>query len=877
MRSRLMLLFALVTIMALGAPAGAGWVDQGSVDSAEPRIQATGTGSSVIVDLEVPGYHMTSLDIDGQDHTKLALPGYVWHMEPGQPELPYISWSVVIADQGTPSIRVIDSEWVDVDVSPVAPSRGHISRDVNPESIPYRHGPLYSSGGVYPGITTDLSEPFIVRDMRGVTVRVNAFRYDADRGVLKVLKSMRLEVATTGSGGINAKTRPVSGIDSQFDRLYNGLFANYGADKYAAVDANGPMLVITDDSFMSAVVPFVEWKQQKGMPVEMITTSSVGGTAVGIQGAIDVRYASPAGLTYVVLIGDIAQVPTNSGTYEGADDDTRYAMVDGGDLYPDLFVSRVSASNVQQVSDQVEKFIRYERDPDVGPAAEWYHKATGLASNEGSPTDYQRAELLRQDLLAYTFTFVDEIYQPTATTAHITAALNEGRSLINYIGHGSGSSWSNPYFATTDVHALENGWAQPWIIDVSCQNGDFSQSECFAEGWLRATGTDGDPNGAIGMYAASTNASWVPPCEMQTEIIDLLVAESANRLGPLYYSGVMKALDLYPGTSSEGHKMVEQYNIFGDCSLTVRTDMTLALAPVHMPAVFLGTPTFDVTGLPEGATACLWRGGVIHGTGIADAGGLAVITLDEPVFTPGDMTLTVSGYNLDTYQVVLPAINPSIVTIDPAAIDANVLTAVTVTVMDSDGTTPMVGIDVWAEGLGYTTVPVATDASGVAVVDVIYPFGPSLDIVGQDPGESYELFREALTVNAADLAAPDLFVTTDFGMSDMFGVDLPGTLNATVAEPRHTLYLVLPDGTESSTLDFTLVGTPTEEGTVTGLIAVPGPSRPLSLQGLSAAPSPMAPRPPWPASRSVCTIRPAAPTRAPPRPTPAATTNSPNC
>ncbi len=822
MRSRIMLLFALVTIMALGAPASAGWVDQGSVDSAEPRIQATGSGSSVIIDLVVPGYHMASLDIDGQDHTQLALPGHVWHMEPGQPELPYISWSVAIADQGTPSIRVIDSEWVDVDVSPVVPSRGHLSRDVNPESIPYRHGSFYSTGGVYPDLTTDLSEPFIVRDVRGVTVRVNAFRYDADRGVLTVLKSMSLEVATTGSGGINAKTRPVNGIDPQFGRLYNGIFANYGADKYAAIDVNGPMLIVTDDAFMSAVVPFVEWKQQKGQPVEMITISSVGGTAAGIQGAINTRYVTPAGLTYVVLVGDIAQIPTYSGTYHGADDDTRYGMVDGSDLYPDLFISRFSAQNIQQVSDQVEKFIRYERDPDLGAAAEWYHKGTGLASNEGSPTDYERAEWLRQDLLGYTFTFVDEIYQPTGTTAHITTALNEGRSLVNYIGHGSGTSWSNPYFGTSDIHTLENGWAQPWILDVSCSNGDFSNSVCFAEAWLWATGTDGNPNGAIGIYSASTLASWVPPCEMQAEAVDLLVAETANVLGALYYSGGMKVLDLYPGTGTEGHKLIEQYNIFGDCSLMVRTDVPVELAPVHMPSVFLGTPTFDVTGLPEGATVCLWRDGVIHGTGVADVGGLATITLDVPVLEPGDVTLTITGYNLDTYQSLLSAINPSVVTIDPMAIDANVLTPVTVTVMDSDGVTPMAGVDVWAEGLGYTTVPVATDVNGVAVLDVQYPYGPTLDIVGQDPAETFELFREALTVNAVDLAAPDLFVTTTFGMSDMFGVGLPGTLNAVVAEPGHTLYLVLPEGTESSTTDFTLVGTPTEDGTVIGLIAVPG-------------------------------------------------------
>lgn len=822
MRSRLFGLFALFALAASAAPAAAAWIDQGDATPVRPRIEATGDGASVIVDVELPGYDMDTVDIDGVEHVRLGVPGQVWHMEPGLPELPYLAWSIAIAGEGTPELRVLESEWTDIAVAPPVPSKGHLTRDVDPASIPYRHAALYREGGVYPEAVTVLGEPFVMRDLRGVPVRINAFRWDAATGVLSVLRRMRLEVATTGVGGVNVKPVSTTRVDGQFDRLYRGLFANYGADKYAAVDATGPMLVVADDALAGAVAPFVAWKQQKGQTVELITTSSVGGTAAGIQGAVTTRYQSAAGLTYLVLVGDLAQVPTNTGTYESADSDSRYAMVDGSDLYPDLFVSRISATNVQQVADQVEKFVRYERDPDLGAAADWYHMGTGLASNEGTPADYERVEWLRQDLLGYTFSFVDEIYQPTGTTADITAALNAGRSLINYVGHGSGTSWSNPYFSVSDVHALENGWTQPWILDVSCSNGDFSTSECFAEAWLRATGADGNPNGAVATYSASTLASWVPPCEMQAEAVDLLVADTANVLGALYYSGGMQVLDLYPGTGTEGHKLIEQYNIFGDCSLMVRTDTPVEFAPVHMPAVFLGTPTYEVSGLPEGALACLWRDGVIHGTGVAGAGGVAAISVDEPILTPGDVTLTVTGYNLDTYQAVLPAITPSVVTIDPLDIDAGVTEPVTVTVMDSDGVTPLVGVDVWAEGLGYVSATVPTDAAGVAVLEVTAPYGPILDVVGRDPAATYDLFREPLTVHALALAGPDLFVTTDFGMSDMFGVSLPGTLNATVDEPGHTLYLILPDGTETTTTASTLVGTPTEAGTVTGIIAVPG-------------------------------------------------------
>jgi subtilisin-like proprotein convertase family protein len=809
-----------LSMLALASVAGAAWVPMEGGSASPPTVVATGSGDAVTLRIEVPGYDLGATLIDGRPYAKLGLPGEAWLMEKGLPELPMIARSVAIAGTGVPSLRIVASEWSETAVDPVLPSKGHLTRDLDPAGIPFTFDALYRDGGIYPREAASLGDPYIVRDERGVALRVVPFQYDADRGVLRVLRSMTLEVVTKGTGGLNelAGARATA-VDPEFARIYRGLFANYGADKYAAIGTTGRMLVVTADAYQGAMAPFVAWKQQKGIPVEVITMSSVGGTATGVQNAITSRYGSVDGLTYVVLVGDIADVPTRVGSYESADSDPTYAMVAGTDRYPDLFVSRISASNVSEVQLQVAKFVRYERDPDTGAAAEWYHKGTGLASNEGSPTDYERCNLLRTDMLAYTFTFVDQIYQPTGTAAMISAALNEGRSLVNYIGHGSGTSWSNPPFANSNVLALTNGWKQPWLLDVSCSNGDFSTSVCFAEAWLRA-GSVAQPHGAVASYSASTLASWVPPCEMQAHAVDLLVAEQASILGALYYYGGMQVLDTYP--TGEGPKLIEQYNIFGDCSLMVRTDAPLEIAPEHLPIVHLGTPGFQVdVGVP-GAVACLYRDGVIHGTAVADAGGLAYIVLDVPVTTPGEMTLTVTGYNLTTYQATLLAINPSVVVLDPDTIDANVPTDVTVTVYGPDGTTPLPGIDVWAEGLDYTTAPVATDASGVAVIGVTYPFGPSLDVVGRDPAETYELFRELLTVNALALTSPDLTVTTDIGMTDLFPLNLPGTLHATTGEAGATLHAVLPNGTVQSTGAASLTLTAAQTGVVTGIIALSG-------------------------------------------------------
>jgi gingipain R len=500
--------------------AEAAWVSIDGASPGQPVVRTVAQDDrTVAVEIIVPGFETDAVAIEGQSYAKVMLPGHVQRLERGLPQLPYVTVKLIIADEGSVSARIVTSEWIEIDTTPVVPSKGVILRTVDPATVPYVFEDIYRAGGVFPATEIELGQPYIVRDWRGVNVRVNALRWDATRGVLLALRSLTVEVQTSGAGGVNAKQRiERAGIDPQFAGIYNHGFVNYdGGAKYQPIATGGPLLIVCYDAFVGTIAPFVEWKSQRGMAVELITTSSCGGTVAGIQTAINERYFSDNGLTYVVLVGDRPQLPCYSGTNEGADDDTRYAMVEGSDLYPDFFVSRISGSNPVDIQKQINKFIRYEKQPDAG--GDWYHMATGLASNEGSPPDYERANWLRDDLLGYTFTDVDQIYQPSATAAHITAAVNDGRSLINYIGHGSGVSWSNPPFNIGNVYALTNGWAQPWILDVSCSNGDFSNDECFAEAWLRV-GTPDQPHGAVAMYSASTSTPWVPPCVMQAEAID---------------------------------------------------------------------------------------------------------------------------------------------------------------------------------------------------------------------------------------------------------------------------------------------------------------------------------------------------------------------
>jgi len=745
MSKRLIFTLVLVLMAGISSFAQAEWVSFDGQDLSKPDVQVTQQADNLTrLDITLSGVDTRTVAIEGTDYTQVRIPGHWFSLDQGAPELPFITSSLIIPNSGTPVVRVVQSNWVEIGTNAAVPSKGNILRTEDPASVPYTFGPAYTSGGIYPGKEAQLADPFIMRDYRGVSLRVHAVRWDADRGVLLALESMTLEVETTGTGGINVKqARMTDGIDAQFANLYSLGFDNFdAASKYNMLSTNGRMLVVCNDAFMGTIQPFVDWKRSTGLDVEVISTGSVGGTTSGIQSAIDTRYDEPAGLTYVILVGDIAQVPCYSGTNEGADDDTRYANQEGSDLYPDLFISRISGSNPADIETQTNKFIRYERNPDAD--GDWYHVGVGLASSEGSPTDYERAEWLRQDMLGYTFTEVHEIYQPSGTSTHIANAVNAGASLVNYIGHGSGSSWSNPPFNITNVHNLSNEYMNPWVLDVSCSNGDFSMSECFAEAWMRA-GDPAQPDGAVAMYSASTSTPWVPPCVMQAEAVDLMVADQANIIGSLYYHGIMKVMDTYPGDS----QLVEQYNIFGDCSLMIRTDTPTAPAMSHASAIALGSEVFPVDTGVAGAKVAIYSNGQLHGVGVADASGHVDVQLDNPVVVAGEVTMTVTGYNLLTQNTTLQAIVPVVVDIQPASIPVGVTTEVTVTLADPPAAKAISNVTVTIEGYGVSGLEAITGEDGVAVFSVTPEFGETLLVRGVEDGAGYDMFGSDLPVTGA--------------------------------------------------------------------------------------------------------------------------------
>jgi len=609
-----------------------------------------------LIEYRINSFQLNPIQIDGQDFHQVDLGRRAHHLMAGLPELPTLRESILIPDDAHMKVTVLESEYSELAGTSVAPSKGNLTRNIDPAMVAYSFDDFYGQDAWFPGELAKLDEAYIMRDHRGLVVEVNPFSYNPASETLRVYERVVIEVASDGPGLVNVLTRRPDRQVEDFQQLYQRHFLNFDSqDRYASVPEAGGMLVVYYDAFEAQIQPLVDWRNQMGIPTEMVPMSSVGSTGTQLKSYIQ-NYYDNNDLCYVLLVGDGPQIPYLS--YSGGASDPSLSLLAGSDSYPEIFVGRFSAQNATEVTTQVTKTIEYERDSQAG--ASWYHKGMGVASAEGSgigddnEADWVHMNNIRADLLGYTYTEVDQIYDTNGGNAsQVAAAVNTGRGHINYCGHGSTTAWSTTGFSVSHVNALTNDDKLPFIQSVACVNGNFPSATCFAEAWLRAT-HNGEPSGGVAMYASTINMSWAPPMSGQDEIVDLLVAEEKFSYGGLCYNGSCLMMDEYGGSGQTEFKC---WHIFGDPALRVRTDTPTALAVSHEDSVDPDAASFIVDTEP-GAMAALSYDGTFHGSAIADGSGEAAIAIVGSLPEDVDVTLTVSAYNKLTHVEALPTSSP---------------------------------------------------------------------------------------------------------------------------------------------------------------------------------------------------------------------------
>ena len=661
----------LLTILIASWSVADEWVNINSANPIPAKIELINSDiTSSVINVSVDGFYLNTVKTPNGDAYVISLGEGTPILQGGSPDLPKLTTSLIIPDMAQMSIEVLSSSYKEFNDYEIAPSKGNFTRDIDPATVPYTYGKPYQKDEFFPGEVNALRDPYIVRDYRGQTIIIYPFQYNPVSKTLRVYTEMKIKLFKTGDNGFNTlvKTKETEKIDYEFSKIYSGHFLNYEDAKYTPVEEQGNMLIISYGSFMTDMQPFVDWKNTIGIPTEMVDVATIGNSSA-IKTYI-ANYYNTNGLTYVLLVGDAAQVPSS---YSGGDSDNDYSYIVGSDHYPDVFIGRFSAENTSHVQTQVQRTIDYEQNPTTG--YDWYTKSIGIASSQGpgddNEYDYEHVRNMQTDLLGYTYTYNYELFDgsqggndaagnPTPTM--VGNDVNSGASIIVYTGHGSTTSWGSSGFSNTEVNTLTNNGKLPFIWSVACVNGNFVGSTCFGEAWLRATNA-GEPSGAIATLMSTINQSWNPPMEGQDEMVDILVESYTNNIkrsfGGLSMNGCMKMNDTY---GSGGDAMTDTWTCFGDPSVVVRTAVPQSMTVSHNPVIFLGSDNFTVNCNVEGALVCLTINNQIIGTEYV-SGGSATVSFDA-LTSIETVTIAVTAYNYIPYLAdvdVVPASGPYIV------------------------------------------------------------------------------------------------------------------------------------------------------------------------------------------------------------------------
>lgn len=614
-------------------------------------------------------HHLKPVDlafskIEGDDYVNFSKSHTITTLQKGFPQIPTFSSSFIVPNTGKTELIVEFDSYYEITDVKVAPSKGNLKRNVDPASVPYEFNAVYNQDAFYPGNLAVASEPFILRESRGVTVIFYPYQYNPVTQKIRVYENLRVRVVTnksqTGTNEIVQKSKN----GNQTQGIFNRYFLNgQNIAKYTPKSEQGEMLIICGEGLEEAIAPLARWKNQKGIKTTVVSTEITGTTEESIKTYIQNAYAENGNLLYLLLVGDNDKIPAYSYGQSGGEElfsDTYYGQLTGSDYYPELFVGRFSGT-ATNVANMVERTITYEKYPAAG---NWMTKAIGLGSDEGDgfgddgEADWQHLRNIRTELLDFGYTNIYEFYDGSRggqdangnpNSSIILPAINEGVGLFNYTGHGDLNICVSGNFTSNHINTSTNHGKYPFVVSVACNNGTFIYGTCISETWLRARKNDA-PTGAIAACGSSILMAWAQPMQTQDELAALISESNASNkkttLGGLFYNAQLSMLEEYPGI--DGHEVMQTWVFFGDPSVEFRNKETLELAASHVPQVPENTASLSVSCNVEDAQISVSQNDIFLGKGKISGG---TVTINFPALNNDfPLLVTATKQNYNVYQ-----------------------------------------------------------------------------------------------------------------------------------------------------------------------------------------------------------------------------------
>lgn len=547
----------------------------------------------------------------------------------GSPDLPVIRKMILIPAQGDIELNIIREETSSIGNYLVGPWQERPT--YSGPAVEYRiSNDIYQTSELFPCASVEIEQISILRDIRVAWVRFNPVRINPVTGEVLITTSVTVSIDGNGLPGENELNKPLAGYTRSFLPLYEQV-VGFQNDLDAVT---GSYVFIGSTESLGLAQDLINWKKQKGYDVQIGDLSTIGSSVSEIDSWLENAFNSwPNPPEYVLLIGDSNVVPTPQ--YSGSEThaaDNQYAVVGSGPL-PSMHIGRISGNDTDDLAYISWKIMNSEMNPYQPTGESWFNSAFSMACTSPMNAAYESLMLhqfFMANALQSTF-YCDALGGETPTLSAVTAEINDGVSVINYIGHGTITGLVTSGFNISAITGLTNGRKMPWMFTVGCQNGEFDGQYCFTEAFL-SEGTIADPKGAINVMGSSTFTPIGPGDTLQIHTFRGYFTEEIHNLGAAHTFGKAAC---YSSFGSSGIDMVNMAHVFGCPETDIYTDtspvtvLTNSHSSTMTPGSFQVTVT-DATDAPvDGALVGAYYSDTeeLLDGGYTDASGVVILTI----------------------------------------------------------------------------------------------------------------------------------------------------------------------------------------------------------------------------------------------------------
>jgi len=531
--------------------------------------------SAIDIAITVPSFEFGPVQTKGGTFATVLLTSEGTTNIPGEAQLPSLKRMVEIPQGAKPEIIVTSISWESTSLNklglpsrivPAQPSIQKIPRMPQEFVIDEEY---YNRNEFSPRDIAKIIECGEIRGHRFALAEISPIQYNPVTGELKIMASCKLTITLEGSDLIETAEKIQRYSSPSFEKMFKHAFVNYGFYENGITERDQEgYLIIVYDNFYEEIQPLANWKNGKGYDVTTTKTSQIPGGPTKdniynyIEDAYDTWTIPP---TYVLLAGDVPQIPTFTGSASYSEADLYYVTVDGSDYFPDIHIGRFPAAQESQIVTMVDKTIYYETGS--FPSNDWIKKAAFIASSDYGQLAEQTHNYVIDNFLNPNGYTCDKIYEASGgSTSDIINSLNDGRSLCIYSGHGYSGGWGCVPFDQSDINSLTNDGMYPFVCSHACSTNPFGNSECFGETWLRA-----ENKGGIAFWGASASTYWDEDDILERAMFQAWWSDGLEWIGGMTDMALIYLYQNYSGGGLSQYYF-ECYNINGDPSLRLWSD-----------------------------------------------------------------------------------------------------------------------------------------------------------------------------------------------------------------------------------------------------------------------------------------------------------------